>query len=63
MLLIIDESFIDFSGGSSVLDHLKREPLNNILIVKSLCKVYGVPGVRLGVAYICDPNVKSRIAA
>ncbi len=50
--LIIDESFVDFSDGgtSSTLfdaEVLKRNP--HLIVMKSISKSYGVPGLRLGV--------------
>ena len=50
-LFIIDESFIEFSGVASILSILKDEPLQNILVIKSLSKSLGVPGIRLGYVY------------
>ncbi len=49
--LILDESFVDFADevGATLLD---RELLNEnpqLVVVKSISKSYGVPGVRLGV--------------
>jgi histidinol-phosphate/aromatic aminotransferase/cobyric acid decarboxylase-like protein len=50
--LIVDESFLDFAdseGAKSLLDNdiLKKYP--HVLVVKSISKSYGVPGLRLGV--------------
>lgn len=50
-LVIIDESFIEFSdpeSGSSVIDKLSEFP--NLVILKSLSKAWGIPGLRLGYA-------------
>lgn len=44
---IVDESFIDFSGEES-LETLAPTNLDNFVVVKSLSKVLGIPGVRLG---------------
>lgn len=44
---VVDESFIDFSGDES-LETLAPSTLDNFVVVKSLSKVLGVPGVRLG---------------
>ena len=51
-VLIIDESFVDFAvdGINSTL--LSEEILNsykNLIVIKSISKSYGVPGIRLGV--------------
>lgn len=47
---IIDESFIDFSGDTSI-ETLDQYYCLNFLVLKSLSKVLGIPGVRLGYAY------------
>jgi histidinol-phosphate/aromatic aminotransferase/cobyric acid decarboxylase-like protein len=48
---IIDESFIEFSGESSMVSLLEEYPLDNIIIIKSLSKSLGIPGIRLGYTY------------
>jgi histidinol-phosphate/aromatic aminotransferase/cobyric acid decarboxylase-like protein/choline kinase len=53
---IVDESFIDFSSQESMVGLLTAEPLQNVLVIKSLSKVLGVPGLRLG--YIMSPNLE-----
>jgi len=48
--LIIDESFVDFSEENSTLidsNILAKNP--HLVVVKSISKSYGVPGLRLGV--------------
>ena len=50
--LLIDESFVDFadSGRSNtLLDDRVLENYPNLLVMKSISKSYGVPGLRLGV--------------
>ncbi|MCL1932151.1 MAG: aminotransferase class I/II-fold pyridoxal phosphate-dependent enzyme [Treponema sp.] len=49
--LILDESFIDFVDREEKPSLLCHEVLNkfpNMMIIKSLSKSYGVPGIRLG---------------
>jgi len=49
---ILDESFVDFSEGSVLNSLLKNEILDkypNLIIIKSISKSYGVPGLRLGI--------------
>lgn len=50
--LIFDESFIDFADDEIRYTLLTEEILNenpNLIVVKSISKSYGVPGLRLGV--------------
>lgn len=50
--LIVDESFVDFSEGyenNSLLRNEILESYNNLIVIKSISKSYGVPGLRLGV--------------
>lgn len=50
--LIFDESFIDFAEKEIRYTLLNEEILNefdNLIVVKSISKSYGVPGLRLGV--------------
>lgn len=61
--VIVDESFIDFSGEDSILKLLEETPLSNVLLLKSLSKVLGVPGLRLGYAYTCNPDWSAGIKA
>ena len=49
--VIVDESFIDFSDKISIIDLLENEPLDNVIVIKSLSKSLGVPGIRLGFVY------------
>lgn len=58
-MLIIDESFIDFADKDKRYSLIKDniiEKYKNIIIVKSISKSYGVPGIRLGV--IASSNKK-----
>jgi histidinol-phosphate/aromatic aminotransferase/cobyric acid decarboxylase-like protein/choline kinase len=62
--LILDESFVDFVDGS--LDHsfLHSEALAhhpNLVVVRSLGKSYGVPGLRLGVVATADADLLARV--
>lgn len=51
-LLILDESFVDFVDGSlkhSFIDNETLRKNKNLVIIKSISKSYGVPGLRLGI--------------
>lgn len=50
-LVVVDESFIDFSAEPSILPLLEEQPADNVIVVKSLSKSLGVPGIRLGYCY------------
>jgi histidinol-phosphate/aromatic aminotransferase/cobyric acid decarboxylase-like protein/choline kinase len=49
--LILDESFVDFSDekNASLLKQNVLDNYPNLVIIKSLSKSYGIPGIRLGV--------------
>ncbi len=50
-LFVVDESFIDFSGQPGLLPLLEEQPLPNVILIKSLSKALGIPGLRLGFLY------------
>lgn len=49
--ILIDESFLDFSEeeGVSLLNDNLLDEYENLIVVKSISKSYGVPGLRLGI--------------
>ena len=60
VLLILDESFLDFSDKEESPSLLTTELLTehpNLVIIKSISKSYGVPGLRLGILACADPNI------
>lgn len=65
MLIIVDESFIDFSEQDSIIKQLEQKPLDNCLVLTSLSKSLGIPGIRLGYSYTTNRElnqyIKSRI--
>lgn len=60
-LFIVDESFIDFSDQPSIVTFLEQKPRSNVLVITSMSKSYGVPGMRLGFAYTCDAMILSEL--
>jgi histidinol-phosphate/aromatic aminotransferase/cobyric acid decarboxylase-like protein len=62
-LVIVDESFIDFATDPvpSVLPLAGR--FRNLLIVRSMSKHYGVPGLRLGFCYSRNRDMIARLRA
>lgn len=57
IVIVIDESFIDFSDNyedNSIISNDILEQYGNLIVIKSISKSYGVPGLRLGV--ICTSN-------
>jgi histidinol-phosphate/aromatic aminotransferase/cobyric acid decarboxylase-like protein len=60
-LIVVDESFIDFAGDPipSLLPVADR--FHNLLIVRSMSKHYGVPGLRLGFCYSRNRSLLQRL--
>ena len=55
--LILDESFVDFSEDFMQNTLLEQEILDkypNLIVIKSISKSYGVPGIRLGILASSD---------
>lgn len=62
--LIIDESFVDFSEdweNNSLLQDDILETYPHMLVMKSISKSYGVPGIRLGILCSADKHIISQI--
>lgn len=64
ILCLIDESFIDFADENvryTLLNNniLKRYP--NLVVIKSISKSYGVPGIRLGVLATSNKKLLEKI--
>ena len=62
--LIVDESFVDFSDDFENNTLLRNEALEanpHLVVMKSISKSYGVPGLRLGVLASSDVELISRI--
>jgi histidinol-phosphate/aromatic aminotransferase/cobyric acid decarboxylase-like protein/choline kinase len=62
--LVVDESFVDFTDDSEKNTLLKNELLASypqLVVVKSISKSYGVPGLRLGVLACANENLITTI--
>ncbi len=62
--LILDESFIDFSSAEESPSLMCQEILDeytNLVLIKSISKSYGVPGLRLGLLTCSDPEIISLV--
>ncbi len=57
--ILVDESFIEFSEIPSIITILEKKPLSNIMVIKSLSKSLGVPGIRLGYFYSCNQSMNT----
>lgn len=64
-LVLVDESFLYFAGGEyrdlSVVGSIREFP--NLVIVNSMSKAYGVPGLRLGYAASGDAELIAELRA
>ena len=64
--LIFDESFIDFAESNvryTLIDEDIIEKYPNLVVVKSISKSYGVPGLRLGVLVSSDTDLIQQVMA
>ena len=62
--LIVDESFVDFSHGyekNSLLDDKILESHPHLVVMKSISKSYGVPGIRLGILCSADKDLIAKM--
>ncbi len=62
--IVIDESFVDFSTEghlNSLLNNNILEKYENLVVIKSISKSYGVPGLRLGVAASSNKSLVTKI--
>lgn len=57
-LLIVDEAFMDFALARSAVPQIGE----NLIVLRSFGKAYGLPGLRLGFA-LCPPPVADRLRA
>lgn len=62
--LIIDESFVDFSIGyehNTLLHNQLLEKCPHLVVMKSISKSYGVPGIRLGILCSADTSIIAKM--
>jgi histidinol-phosphate/aromatic aminotransferase/cobyric acid decarboxylase-like protein len=62
--LIVDESFVDFSDtadSASLLSEVLLREYSQLVVVKSISKSYGVPGLRLGILASSDTELIGQI--
>lgn len=61
--LLVDESFIEFSGVPSLVPWAEETDATNVVVLKSLSKSLGVPGLRLGYVFSPDRNLVKQIGS
>ena len=62
--LIVDESFVDFSDGyvhNTLLHDRILQEYPHLVVLKSISKSYGVPGIRLGILCSADMELMASI--
>ena len=59
VLLLVDESFVDFAEEpeSSLISEKIVESHENLIVIKSISKSFGVPGLRLGIAVTANQSI------
>lgn len=59
ILLLVDESFVDFAEDpqASLISEEILDANKNLIVIKSISKSYGVPGLRLGIAVSSDESI------
>lgn len=54
-IVVIDEAYIDFAPGQSLLAELKK--FENVVILQTFSKAWGLAGIRLGMAFASEEIV------
>jgi histidinol-phosphate/aromatic aminotransferase/cobyric acid decarboxylase-like protein len=60
---LVDESFIEFSGQPPLVRLLEETPLANVIVLVSLSKTLGIPGLRLGYVHSTDAALLAGVSA
>uniref|UniRef100_UPI00404818F5 histidinol-phosphate transaminase n=1 Tax=Algoriphagus sp. TaxID=1872435 RepID=UPI00404818F5 len=55
-IVVVDEAYIDFSEGASLLTVLDRHP--NLLVMQTLSKAWGLASLRLGMAFASSELIR-----
>ena len=69
ILVILDESFIEFTGEESLIkeksltNEQALQDYTNVIVIRSFTKLYAIPGVRLGYLMCSDRHLCERIQA
>ena len=59
--LVLDECFLEFTNGESIVPLLKKHP--HLLFLNAFTKLYAMAGIRLGYLLCADTELIKRIAA
>lgn len=54
-ILVVDEAYVDFCPGGSILPHLASHP--NLIVLRTFSKSYSLAGARLGLLFAATPLV------
>lgn len=54
-ILVVDEAYVDFCPGGSILPHLDQHP--NLIVLRTFSKSYSLAGARLGLLFAAAPLV------
>ncbi|MBN2520665.1 MAG: histidinol-phosphate transaminase [Bacteroidales bacterium] len=55
-IVVLDEAYIDFAPGKSLLPELKNFP--NLIVLQTFSKAWGMAGVRLGMAFASEEIIQ-----
>lgn len=62
--ILVDESFVDFTDGyeqNTIIDDKILIEYENLIVMKSISKSYGVPGLRLGILATTDSEILAHV--